>query len=435
MNLTFVNGTGQQRQWCQDTIDDSLIDWSPIAMTVRVEFVADPTTYSHNEYAATQTDPANTTAYVRIRQDLGDTNTDKALFEDVFHHELGHGFLDLYVSADLYPDLAALFVRDGQAGTMDNWSASPGDTWEDRIVEATTETFKDVFLGVHRKFGPDSNRTNWKLPRANLNAWLALYSPATVAAQHLEIVGDVERASIAATQDFVDTDDLGRVWWAQWVVPIPDMPADATMELDWRGLNAYGVVDPSVGGSWMADAQYVTADGTPNPMPGQPVEPEVGWTYTWPVELIPPPFTEAIFHALEQEGDDPFYGLWAHSGSTLSVYGNNQPAPGVTGSRYMVVVAFAWSFQPGGVITPGATNWFAGDPGAVARPFDFQPPWIDADIPERPGVTLTARWPYGRDPSPAPIPGERATNVRRALRPQVGGVVATVSRETGGAVG
>lgn len=174
MNLTFVNGTTRQRAWCQRVIDESSYPFSAWSSAVSVEFVDDPSRYgAHTAFAYTDTF-ADGSAHVRIRSDLGDTNTNFNLFSDVFHHELGHAVLGAIVASgrSVIDSIIPLFYRNGRQGVAADWNSA--EVWADRINEATTETFKDTFAGAREW----NNRTNFQLPERYFAQWVNLYAPA-----------------------------------------------------------------------------------------------------------------------------------------------------------------------------------------------------------------------------------------------------------------
>lgn len=180
MILDFLNGSPDQQQWCQDTVDASLLDWDVYPIRVEIEFLDDPTPPGYPEPVLAYTTTFGWFSTVKMLSDLGDSNRDKSLFMDVFHHEIGHAFLAT-LSGDRFPEIAELFVhKDGRQGSMDFWDASEFE--RDRILEATVETFKDVFLGPLRKrsvYG-DGGRVswvNWRLPFYNFERWLDIYTP------------------------------------------------------------------------------------------------------------------------------------------------------------------------------------------------------------------------------------------------------------------
>lgn len=161
MDFTFTNGSLLQQQTFLDAVNSLLnFDLSKApGGTVAVEFIADPSPSSHNEFAASF-DEANT---IKIRTDFPSFAPTSlwgsaGFAMETVIHEIAHQLTDNMGVPDLEA-CAALFGLPSGAFT------DPYDTdtpWVDRPKEGFAETFKDAFMPPAKR--AYSNRTNVQCP-------------------------------------------------------------------------------------------------------------------------------------------------------------------------------------------------------------------------------------------------------------------------------
>lgn len=164
MDLTFVNGTGEQKQLFREALAEllhfptefiGLAEWT-------VEFVADPDEgKTHTEFAVTKYTGYNSgVALTRMRTDAphfpepwGGIN----FYKECVIHEFAHA-----VYSNLPPGTRIQIAELFGAGT-DNPEVifNPDKLWQDRVGEGIAETFKDAFLP--QRYRRYSNRTNRKI--------------------------------------------------------------------------------------------------------------------------------------------------------------------------------------------------------------------------------------------------------------------------------
>lgn len=181
---SYVGATAQQQQWTEDAINGSSFPWDRIALTVEFHFVpeadfAGSGHFDKNRYVFGDTHLESGTAIIRIWDQLDTKGLDeyegKDFFGETVIHELGHGLQFTYINTNGTvgdgPDtatLVGLFHDDlGRRGTVADWDPS-SKLWEQRIIEAFAEFFKDVFFDG-RKF---DDRTDWRVDEADFLAWI-----------------------------------------------------------------------------------------------------------------------------------------------------------------------------------------------------------------------------------------------------------------------
>lgn len=184
MNVTYVNGTAEQRATFLAVIDDSAYNqWTFMDDQIEVEWVTEPQAPSlklHNVYAYTQNGLARndggesgTRSLMQLRPDICGT-ADIRLSYDVVHHELGHAVIGNLVDAlgpEIETRLLAVFRgADGRQPTEADWEVH-GGSWGQSVLEAACETFKDVFSAKRRW----DNRTIWKLQRELLPTFCQVF--------------------------------------------------------------------------------------------------------------------------------------------------------------------------------------------------------------------------------------------------------------------
>jgi hypothetical protein len=192
MNIVFVNGTEDQQRIVQEGFDQLGTFIDRLNVTVNVSFTNNPTTTLHNEFAYTTWSSAAGPFNMEFANDFlsrGGVFATEAFFRESVTHEVGH-----IVQAQ-FDDAAVARVAAMFGGTPAQWH--PDDTpWEQLVQEGFAETFKDVFLGDLRVY---DNRTNWRLPRDQFDAFMHEIEAAT---------GGLQLA-VKSFYPFVQPDDPG----------------------------------------------------------------------------------------------------------------------------------------------------------------------------------------------------------------------------------
>lgn len=176
ISRSYFGATAQQQQWTEDAINGSSFPWDRISLTVEFHFVTEEAMqgsnhFDKNRYLFGDTNYGGGVATIRIWNELDTKGLDeyegKDFFGETIIHEIGHGLQFKYIP-DQDATLVALFHDDvGRKGTPADW-APMDKPWEQRIIEAFAEFFKDVYF-AGRKF---DDRTDWKVDQADFVAWL-----------------------------------------------------------------------------------------------------------------------------------------------------------------------------------------------------------------------------------------------------------------------
>jgi hypothetical protein len=182
--LDFLNAapTQAQEDAVRSVMDPTVtrFKWGAFTNHVRITWVDDPTLEignAHNHvFAFTTVAFGGSPIDIRIRRSMGQgpdaengfwrvrgIKNDLAFLTESMMHELGHVMVAFLDSQQFPP----LFFRNGTRGTDADWRPAAAD-WEDHIEEAVAETFKDVYY-PGRAY---DNRTHWKLPRQNFEAFV-----------------------------------------------------------------------------------------------------------------------------------------------------------------------------------------------------------------------------------------------------------------------
>lgn len=196
MNVTYVGGTPQQRQWVLDALSASSYPYSDLDVAVAVTWAASTPCGVHHSYMCT-TDHGDGTFTITIASDADDPRSDKVqglanpvtdikrFYMESFVHETGHVVHFTLINNDgLRTQAAELFwaavVNDtGRVyGTLADYSLieTTSITWADSIIEAIAETIKVAFYQGNLIYG---NRTAWHVDKANWSALMALLLPAS----------------------------------------------------------------------------------------------------------------------------------------------------------------------------------------------------------------------------------------------------------------
>lgn len=184
MNLSLT-GSAAQRSWVDETLARSGFPWDQITTSLLVQF-DEPTDENEHDglttfawtdllYTLTDTCGRADAGFMTLRPDL-DTfvhdfgipdkrHPDSPLHTamDVVHHELGHVVASKIDPSDV-PVIAACFGRN-----IAGWGDDHNLPWNERVIEAFAETFKDFYLGEHRQW---DNRTNLRLRFAQRDQFL-----------------------------------------------------------------------------------------------------------------------------------------------------------------------------------------------------------------------------------------------------------------------
>lgn len=245
--LNVLNGTDEQKRYADDCFQTAVSRWYALGewaqVQVDVEFVTDPQTGAHNEYAYTTTMLPRTDeregwrALVRIRTDFGvgwDTFTgDRQLYRDIFLHEMGHVWLAEVLRVG--GQAAQQKLADAFGGTLLNWDAGP---WENQIKEAVCESFKDAALEWWGWKWP--NRTAWKLTPARWPQFTQVFFDDYHAYRHT--IGTTARATSLGE---LNDDIINYNWIDPRVVPDSYDSANQYGDTFWQHHTA--VINPVTG--------------------------------------------------------------------------------------------------------------------------------------------------------------------------------------------
>lgn len=167
--------TDQQQEWFEEALGHITFPQGLSGQFVDVETVAEPAAPGHSDYMATLYDGVEAFT-IQIRDgadeldsgfnDMFATEADlKRFFMEVVAHECGHVWSFVRITSDpIKAAVCALFTKDGQRGTTDDWWA-PGAEHRDRIIEAVAEVFKDTFMPKAYRYY--TLRSNWKISKAD----------------------------------------------------------------------------------------------------------------------------------------------------------------------------------------------------------------------------------------------------------------------------
>lgn len=186
MNYTFSSGTEEQQTLWERAVGLLLHlpeEGLPLDITVSFD---DPSEIAQTSFAETTWAYDSVDSTTKVRNDApGFGNVDEALiaeaarlgltydahqhFNETAVHELGHSAFAALPEASRLA-IAALF---GAESDDDAELSPPGSEWQDRIIEAIAETFKEAFLPARYRVFP--NRTNIKLSYAHYAAFRRIF--------------------------------------------------------------------------------------------------------------------------------------------------------------------------------------------------------------------------------------------------------------------
>jgi hypothetical protein len=200
--ITFTNTNDQQEALCLDALARLRVSGASLFADLAVHVVDAPSEAGHRDFMGL----ADSTIEVRSGLDnptspflpsLASTEQVEFFFRECFAHQLGHLLVGgLSLTDAQKATIGSCFYKQGATGegplrgTLADWH-SLGDAWEDRIVEAVAETFKDFYLPPEARVF--DNRTNWTLDASMLARFWGVLLPS----------GDLN------WQDTFDTDSSG----------------------------------------------------------------------------------------------------------------------------------------------------------------------------------------------------------------------------------
>lgn len=181
----------------------------------------------------------------------------KTFYQESVVHELAHVVITMLVATGGYT-VETLTAELGPMLGLSVWN-DPGVAWEDRILEATAETFKDIYMPKAARVY--SNRTNGKLPRVRFDDFKHVIQAPHYGVMANEVYDRLERDDYLWQQNPLDRFDahfrnegIG-VDVSMGFSPDGGWVPDSYVILDDGGLNAYYDVGKF-------DSFYIVADVT-----------------------------------------------------------------------------------------------------------------------------------------------------------------------------
>lgn len=176
MQVTFENGTSQQRSWFNEAMERALFPWDRVETHVTVKWLPEVSGGASDFAWTTWGDPADdcgrpNAATIELRDDLDDPERTvgglqyrgQPFYMETCVHELGHVVQSKFDNLQVQT-LVTIF---GGLGFSD-WNGPP--EWGEKRQESFAETFKDVWLPKpYRKF---DNRTAHRVSRDSFESFL-----------------------------------------------------------------------------------------------------------------------------------------------------------------------------------------------------------------------------------------------------------------------
>jgi hypothetical protein len=242
MNLTFVNGTDEQKGVVRNAYNSLLhLNLDRFSFDLEVEFIPNPDPTVHNEFATTY---AGDTVQIKIRQDFPAFAPtwkwgDVGFASETAVHELGHALWSI-IPTVVQDSLLTLFgyTRDEYEGQELEGNAIP---WGDRIKEGMAETFKDAFLPLRKR--AFANRTNVRLPIPQYPVFRYIWRQAMAGTYDLFETHGHEMSWYVPPADIIDfagTDGLHRY--------VTDVTPDGFYPAPWEDAFYAGVVGQGTNG-------------------------------------------------------------------------------------------------------------------------------------------------------------------------------------------
>lgn len=217
--ISLDGGTQQQRGWVTEAINEAAVDYPfgifpqssdvpladrvtthrvyddetegfpspaypPSLSPVTFRWEAEPPCGGEDEFACTQhfphiADVQREHWIITIRDDLDDPSrpepySGEAFYKDVVLHEMGHVILALIMDR-LGESVAKSLICGLFDAPLSAWDSG---TWGGQVKEAFAETFKDMVYAERTM----DNRTQWRLPARNWEAWKDVSIDAVLAA-------------------------------------------------------------------------------------------------------------------------------------------------------------------------------------------------------------------------------------------------------------
>lgn len=189
MNFVFTNGTATQKARWEESVERFLnLPENALPLQIEVTFV-DPSTlvgHGHTDLAVTTWTYGDTESTCQVRNDAPNFGSQEAalraeaaalgleynpdrFYAETSAHETGHSAF-----ASLPENRRVAIARMFGAESDDIEELQPaGKPWQDHIMEAIAETFKEAFLP--RRYRVFANRTNIKIPYSKFPEFRALF--------------------------------------------------------------------------------------------------------------------------------------------------------------------------------------------------------------------------------------------------------------------
>lgn len=186
MRITYPSpASAEQQSWLSETLARSSFKWADISTNVNVTFTEpvddneqdDFKVFATTQNTTTERDPCGRTdfSWMTLRPNLASfvhdfgipdpRHPDSPLHSaiDTIHHELGH-----VVAGKLSPAqiqiIGQCFGRE-----IESWWDDRDLPWQERVLEAFCEAFKDIYLGGHRQW---DSRSDLRLRNDQFNIFL-----------------------------------------------------------------------------------------------------------------------------------------------------------------------------------------------------------------------------------------------------------------------